>query len=602
MPNTSGMKKLLPLVAAAFLTGCGSDQNVSTTVTVTPTPSPVFPAKVAPSPVLAPPRALNDRYWAVESEPITMPVLDNDELNGATLPEGQITDSGSTSRSFTYTLQNAAGSSSATVVLNRTPALHVDNQAAAGGDGSSRRPFNTLAAALSAANGRPTIFLVAQGTGTPQGLGDNYSLSPGQAVVGTSDKALPFFTGTFTLADNTQLKNLSFGVSGANGSVRGTGVRGVQLVNLQISDNGSLASAIQLSSVDDVGISNLALSNLPRSPVVLVNPGTQVSLNGVKLDGVNGGIVIQSQAGTSAVDLNKLTVANTTGAVSVSASQNANLTLSMSGCELKRGPGQSFLSVDVSGTANLKASLLDWHETPYQGPDGQAQLVQWTTRQSATTFLHVQGWNLETPATGNDRFATFPGFLDTLDFVTQDSARANLLFTGDLLYHTSGNNFNYPNAITITSLDQADVGIRFEQYKNGLTPKALRQNVPFNLVGHGSAQVRANVGDFLETRQDPSEFQGITPNFSFDGSSHLTAVYLFGVSYGSRDIDYLPGYHYQADWFLKWDNIGVLPVLNGTQMAVVQNSQGNYVLNTDPADYPNYTSVTDSKALNLPQP
>lgn len=600
------MRKLLPLLTASlFLTNCGSDDNVAFTP-VTPLPSPVIGGRAAPSPILKAPRAVNDRFFAVDNQPLTVSLLANDELNGATIvdppaglsAEGQFTDTGSTSRTFTYTLQNAAGTSTGTVVLNRTSATHVNTQAGAGGDGTSQRPYNSLATALLAVGGRPTTFLV---TGN-QGFGGNYTLSEGQAVVAADAKSPPFFTGTINMANNTQLKDLSFGVSSPNGSVLGTACTGVELVNLQVADNGSLASAIQLTGVQELGVTNLALSNLPRNPVVLTNPVGKSAFNRVSLNNVNGGLVVQASAGQAEVDLNGLRPVNTNGAVTVNVTNTAQLTLNANGYELERGPGQSLLSVDVSGQGQLKASLLDWHENPYKGPDGQAQLINWTTRESGTTFLHVQGWNLETPATGNDRFETFPGFQDRLDFLTQDEGKANLLFTGNLLYHVSGNNFNYPNIITMTSIDNAQVGIRFEQYKNGLTPKALRRDVPFNLVGHGSAQVRANVEDFLQTRQDPSEFQGITPNFNFDGNSKLTALYLFGVSYGSRNVDFLPGYHYEASWLLDNTNLGSLPILNGTQMQVVQDSRGDYVLNTDPANYPNFASVTEGSQLNIPQP
>jgi hypothetical protein len=85
---------------------------------------------------------------------------------------------------FTYTLENAGGTSTATVTMTSTGLGHfVDNTAAPGGNGSQANPFDTLAAAIAAANAGDTIF-VSRGDGTNNGLAGAVLLPAGVDLIG----------------------------------------------------------------------------------------------------------------------------------------------------------------------------------------------------------------------------------------------------------------------------------------------------------------------------------------------------------------------------------------------------------------------------------
>ena len=93
---------------------------------------------------------------------------------------------------FSYTIQNTAGLSKATVAAVKARTLYVNNQAAPNGDGSKGRPFNTLQAALDSAAGLPAHIFVAQGDGTSRNLDPaQINLQGGQAIQGQDGKKPP---------------------------------------------------------------------------------------------------------------------------------------------------------------------------------------------------------------------------------------------------------------------------------------------------------------------------------------------------------------------------------------------------------------------------
>ena len=194
----------MALAAAAcvtLLSGCGDSDSF------------VFTAPQAP---FAAPQAVNDTVDALGNATLEQAavngVLANDTLNGATIVafdsttanggtvalnnDGSFTYTAPTnfrgSDSFSYTLGNAVGKSTATVTLN-LPALgfFVDNTAAPGGSGRQAEPYDNLNDALTdpALQAGDTIF-VFRGDGTSLGQSGAFTLPQGVKLIGEGEGLL----------------------------------------------------------------------------------------------------------------------------------------------------------------------------------------------------------------------------------------------------------------------------------------------------------------------------------------------------------------------------------------------------------------------------
>lgn len=186
------------LLAAALFSGCGNSENF----VFTNTNNPVNPVNPVQAPV-----AQDDAFNALGDATLNQAasgVLANDTLNGGEISafdttgsqggsivlsaDGSFTYTPATgfvgAETFTYTLTNAGGDSTATVTLNSTGlGRFVDNTAGPGGTGTQANPFNTLADALNAAQSGDTIF-VTSGDGTTTGLTGPIVLPQGVDLIG----------------------------------------------------------------------------------------------------------------------------------------------------------------------------------------------------------------------------------------------------------------------------------------------------------------------------------------------------------------------------------------------------------------------------------
>lgn len=242
----------------SLLAGCGSSSDfvatgVNPPVQLDPEPQPT----TGPDP--APPTAVNDTVQALGNATLNQSaangVLVNDTLNGATVSTfDSTTTRGGTvvlssdgsfiytppfgftgTDTFTYTLQNVDGASTATVTLDiPNQGFFVNNQVMPGGNGSQATPFDDIADALNAASSGDIIYVFA-GDGSayttdpinlPDGvslIGESSGLVLGQQIepVGTA----PLLVTTVNLGDGNTVSGFTFGDNGTN-SIVGNGVSG----------------------------------------------------------------------------------------------------------------------------------------------------------------------------------------------------------------------------------------------------------------------------------------------------------------------------------------------------------------------------------------
>ncbi len=255
-----------------------------------------------------PPLAVDDSFQVLGGGQLSASVTANDTVNGAVVLQfqnpgtaggtvqvganGQLTYTPPAGQSnlvdtFTYQLANAAGSSTATVTVNvLAPGFFVDNTAPPGGNGNQLSPFNTLAAALAAANGiNGAEIVVFRGDGTNAGLNTAVALGPNQ-VLRSFDSNAPSLSGPITLAGNTTLSGLR---------IEGTG-------------------GISATGVSGIVVQNCTLANTPGDGARFVNlTGNLQLLNNQFINNGDEGLEVETNAGLLSVALGNNTVSNSTG-------------------------------------------------------------------------------------------------------------------------------------------------------------------------------------------------------------------------------------------------------------------------------------------------
>jgi len=181
--------------------------------------------------------------------------------------------------------------------------IHVNNAAAAGGDGSIENPFTTLAQGDTAATNPWDIVFVSYGTGTPAGYGTPFSFNqPNQSLIGDGAAFyFPSLSGPVNIATNSS-GNLPLLSNPAGDSVfiDGAIAGGATVANLQITGSG-------------VGIAGTG--NLTGLPSILHPLGQPSWINNVTIAG-NGtsagqtGVSLVNPSGL--IDFTETTISNMT--------------------------------------------------------------------------------------------------------------------------------------------------------------------------------------------------------------------------------------------------------------------------------------------------
>ena len=271
---------LSTVFAATILAGCGdSEQFVFTNTN----------GNVVVAAPVAQDDAFNALGNATLSQAAAAGVLTNDTPNGGTITgfdavgsqggtialnqDGSFTYTPALnfvgSETFSYTLTNSAGSSTATVTLTSTGlGRFVDNSAANNGAGTQADPFDNLASAVAAAQSGDTIF-VARGNGTNAGMTGGFTLPAGVDLVGE---------GTGLILAQTVVP------AGQAPTLEGPITCGGDNVIKGLIIDGSASDLVIVNGVGDVSIQNSTLSNPTNNHVSVVNGSGTLEVLSCTLD------------------------------------------------------------------------------------------------------------------------------------------------------------------------------------------------------------------------------------------------------------------------------------------------------------------------------
>jgi hypothetical protein len=352
--------------------------------------------------------------------------------------------------SFTYTLTNSAGSSTATVSINVSGMIwFVDNSLGANGDGRLTTPFNCLTGSgcFSAAPSQvgDTIFLFSQSPATYTG---GLTLLGNQKLIGQGAKSslsalsgltlppnsilLPQTGGTnpaivtiaansdaIKLATNNTIDGLSVGnktgvgISGSNfgtltvadSSISGTG-QALNLVNGTVS--GTFATVSSTS-----GASNIALQNLTGS--LVMSQGTLSGATGTafSVDGGNALIAYGGSITTSSASPMVQVQNRTGGSVTFSGTLSSNT----AGLVVRSNTGGSTIFSGTSKTISSGATpAINLLNNVGHGVDFTNGGLKLTTT-SATTFTATGGGTVSVSGSGNSLSAASASALNFADTI-----------------------------------------------------------------------------------------------------------------------------------------------------------------------------------------
>ena len=242
-------------------------------------------------------------------------------------------DSGITD-TFTYTLQDGSGgtdTATVTITIGSEVVWYVDDDAAAGGDGTSVNPFSNLSAldtggGSDGLDGAGDIIYVLDGTYTAGIVLENNQMLLGQGVdlvvgmttvISGSAGTTPTISDTggdvIELASGNTIQGLNIGNSNASGfAIDGTTVGSLTIADVSINNTNSGGFRVSTSGALNVTLASLSANGGGNSGLILANTTGSFTVTG---------------DGTGAANGSGGTLQNATGdAVSLTNAQNVSLT------------------------------------------------------------------------------------------------------------------------------------------------------------------------------------------------------------------------------------------------------------------------------------
>ena len=360
--------KVMTLTAALMAFGCGSDDGSFNNGGFFPNPNPV-----------AAPTAVADAFQVLGGGILTGSVTANDTLNGATVTAFQnpgtaggtvaISAAGALTYTppinganlvdtFTYTLNNVAGSSTATVTVNvGAKGLFVKNDVAVSGSGSQASPFKTLAEAVTAAVNNGDQIVLFRGDGTNTGLNTGFTLKTNQGISSLDPASPANITGPVNITTANTIKDLRI-IGTVGSAVNGTNSVGGSLSGVLI-DGASFRGVSLTNSTGTFSVTNSTIRNtLSHGIVASADTGNLVwAVTGSTFANVTGQDVFSNTTATAAQNV---TVANSnsTGGtlqfVFVSANTSGSVGLNMNNTTVVGGGTKvRGLSIDCGLTTNF---------------------------------------------------------------------------------------------------------------------------------------------------------------------------------------------------------------------------------------------------------
>lgn len=366
--------KMVTLTATLLVAGCGSETES-------------FNFGFAPGgQILAAPTAAADTFQVLGNGILTGSVVANDTLNGATVTAfPAISNSGGTVAitaagaltytpplnsanavdTFTYTISNSVGSSTATVTVNiGARGLFVKNDVAVTGTGTQANPFKTLHEAVLAAPPTGGAIAIFRGDGTTTGLATAETIPTNVTVQAVDSANPPLLTGPLILSGNNGLTALNFSAT-ATAAINATNSANGTLTAVNVTTTGNNAAALN-NSTGTWTISNSRFANANLG-ALLANCSTGTltwTVNNCTFNTNRVDIVGNLTAGGTANQT--LTVTNNTfnndnagQAVGVRALATAtNMTLTVTNNTVNGG-GTALRGVDIlsQSTCNVTASI-----------------------------------------------------------------------------------------------------------------------------------------------------------------------------------------------------------------------------------------------------
>ena len=380
--------KILTLSAALLAVGCGSDETFNFG-----TFNPGGGGGTVQVPV-----AVADTFQVLGDGILTASVTANDTVNGATVVAFQNTGTGGGAvaissggtltytpplntanivDTFSYTLANSAGTSTATVTVNvGARGLFVKNDVAATGTGTQANPFKTLHEAVLAAPPTGGAIAIFRGDGTSTGLATAETIPTNVTVQAVDPANAPLVTGPWNLSGNNALTSLNFAAT-APAAINATNAANGTLSSLNVTTTGNKAAFLG-NSTGTWTIQNSRFANANLGALdATCSTGT---LNWSVLNCTFTNCLVDVVGNTTLSAVQTMTVRNSNfnngrgqAVGAVGASSAANLTIVMTNNNVQ-GAGTALRGLEVT-TQNTCNTTISCHNNTITGCVSQGVLL-----------------------------------------------------------------------------------------------------------------------------------------------------------------------------------------------------------------------------------
>lgn len=483
------------LVAALLSNGCGSSG-----VTLDASGSAGGPLSSEET-IQATARAFDDRLLIAGEQEEVFNLLDNDDHNGAKVVSfsradvtGAATASGGVGEpvvggaggkvlinengaltytpapgdapyleTFRYTIRNEDVESTATLTAQRTETIYVDNGAEPNGDGSSRKPFDSLQSALDALGERPGQIRITARNNSVAGLVlPLVRLRSGQAIIGQNGSSTPTPVRTRFELDSTDCVVSDLHIVGNGGEEPALRVSGnsvalsstpkVVLRNLLI--DGHDGDGISLEQATTTEITNVDLTVLNqragRGAVVIATPLGSVQMTQIRIENDPvGGIVVASPLAPpfpgadwsiAMVDTQMQSVRQP---LTVKAEAGSlNLSLNRASFSEVQGP---LFAAEISGNAQIDSRF---EGVNLSGLGNQTAIMDWNYRENSSGTVR---FGRNTPDPGSTPAQ------NSLKIASYDRAQAAFVSQGSRFYPDR-------NQVSIEAWDNSNLKFRLQDY------------------------------------------------------------------------------------------------------------------------------------------